>query len=173
MQNDENLNRYEWIVVLSLIVLLGMITFITHKHWFSGQSRQFADPHHAYDLKIQIQIQGAVEFPGTYSLEKGATMEDALSLAKPAANADLKKLLLSKKIRDGQMIKVPAKEYITVYLKGAVEHPGALIVPKGTLMEELIGLTQFPPGADLSKLMRKRKLKEGETIKVLFENQGS
>lgn len=166
MHENEKLEKHEWIVILSLILLLGSITFVTHKQGFSLPLRQHSEPHYVYDQKMHIRIEGAVEFPGTYPAERGATMQEVLHFAKPDANADLKKLPLTKKLRDGQTIKVPAKEYITIFVEGAVEQPGALKVAKGAKLEELIELIAFAPGADLDKLKRKRRLKEGETIKV-------
>lgn len=171
MKEKEQLNTYEWIVVLSLILLMCTITVITHKHWFLSPSRQYSEPHYVYDQKIQVRIEGAVESPGIYSVEKGAKIEDVLVKAKPAVNADLKKLIPTKKVRDGQTIKVPTLELITIYLEGAVKQPGAKLVPKGTEMEDLLSLVEFKKDADLAKLKRKKRLKEGEIVKVQHEKR--
>lgn len=169
MRESEKLNNYEWIVVFSLILLMATITFVTHKHWFSLAPEKHFEPHYVLDQKIYVRVEGAVESPGNYILERGNTIENALALAKPAANADLKKIHVSRKVKDGQIIKVPAIEYITIYLEGAVEHPGALVLPKGTLMEDIISIAHFKERADLSKLQTKRRLKEGEKVKVLLQ----
>lgn len=171
MQNQEHLNRYEWIVVLSLILLMAVLTWITHQQWFLDTPEALSQPLYTHEGKIYVFIEGAVEFPGSYQLDKGSTIENALALAKPTENADLKEMLLSKKMRDGQRIIVPKKEYIRIYLKEAVEHSGELIVPKGTMLEELPDLVHLKKGADIKKLQRKRKLKDGDVVKVLFEKQ--
>lgn len=156
-------------VVLSLILLMAAITCITHKHWFSLAPQQYSAPHYVHEQKINVRIEGAVEAPGIYNVERGANIQEVLAQAKPASNADTKKMALTKKVRDGQTINVPAKEYITIYLEGAVEHPGAIVVPKGMLMEELIGFAPFTEGADLGKIKQKKRLKEGQIIKIQTE----
>lgn len=171
--HDKTLNKHEWIVVFSLVLLMAAITFVTHRHWFAIQPKHYSEPHYVYDQKIQVRIEGAVELPGTYELGKGAKVEDLLFLAKPAVNADLKKIVLTRKVRDGQTIHVPILEYITIYLEGAVERSGAFIVPKGTFLEDLLGLVRFSEGADLGKMRGKKRLKEGEIVKVAFQKNPS
>ncbi len=173
MNENENLDNHEWIVVFSLIILLGMITFITHKHWFSSYPRPYSDPLYVYSQQIQVHIEGAVQSPGLYLIEKNSTLKDLLIRAQPTAEADLKKLSMSKKIKDGQMIKVPSKEYITVYLEGAVKFPGAKIIPKGSVMEELLASIELIENADLSKIKLKKRLKEGDVLKIPSAKFGS
>lgn len=173
MTDEETLNREEWIVTLSLIILITLVTLITHKHWFTCSSERYSSPHYAYEQKIKVQVTGAVDCPGFYTVDKGANMEAVLALAKPSLNADLKKITLAKKVREGQLIHIPTMEYINIQLEGAVECPGVVQVPKGTLMEELIGLIQFKEQADLSKLKKRKKLKDGEYVKVSYTKKPS
>lgn len=170
MQNSETrLNKDEWIVVLSLLGLLATLTFATHKHWFTDTPRQYSDSHVVYNSSICVKVEGEVEHPGFYTMKKGDRIEDVLSLAKPKKTADLKKVAFAKKIQDGQTLRVPPLEWITIYLEGAVEKPGPLLLPKGATIEEVLKHAKFKPQADLNKLRKKKKLKDGEIVKVLFD----
>lgn len=167
MDENERLDNHEWIVVISLITLIGIVTFITHKHWFSTYSRQYSNPHYVYDEKIHVRIEGAVESPGIYSIKRNTPLKDVLVQAQPTSQADLKKVS-TKKLKDGQTIIIPQKEFITIYLEGAVKKQGALVVPKGTKVEELLILIEMDDQADLSKLNFRRRLKEGDIIKIPY-----
>lgn len=166
MKASEKLSSHEWIVVFSLIALMSTMTYATHKHWFKSSPTQNLQRYDVYDLKINVKVEGAVDYPGVYCIDKGSCVEDVLLQAKPSTNADVNKISKTKKVRDGQIIKIPAKEYITIYLEGAVEHPGALILPKGATMAELISLVEVKKNADLSQLKRDKRLKEGDIIKI-------
>ena len=87
-------------------------------------------------------------------------------MALPLPEADLSKLKLKSKLKDGQVIKILAKEWITVYLEGAVEEQGALKVLKGTKLQDLSESVHFLPDADSAKLNKKRVLKDEEVINV-------
>ncbi len=168
MAEEKKLNNSEWMVVLSLILLLFTLTWVTHRNNLSLLSRDYSEPQFILDPQIQVRVEGAVEYPGVYIVERGALVQDVLIKAQPTNQADLKRLSQNKKVRDGQTLKIPSKEYISIQLKGAVEKPGVIVVAKGTLMHELPTLVKFSPGANLNKLQQKRKLKEGEVIQVDF-----
>lgn len=165
MKNQERLNSQEWIVVLSLILLMSVITYITHRPRIISP-QYHSKPHDLISNKICVHIKGAVENPSVYIVEKGSTIGEVLSEARLLPNADLSHMLLEKKLKDGQLIKVPKKETISIYLEGAVKYPGEMIIPKGTVLEELLTLVELAEDADTSKLRRKKKLKNGEIIKV-------
>ena len=116
-----------------------------------------------------MTIKGAITHSGIHELKRGARLKDLLALAVPASDADLKKLKVNSKLRDGQVIKVPTLEWITVHLKGAIEQEGPLKVLKGTKMEDLIEQVAFLPEADRAKLKKKRLLKNDEVIQVALK----
>lgn len=166
MSKNENLNPYEWIVVLSLISLLATITYFTHKDWLKNPVLDNSKAHYVYERELSVKVEGAVEFPGTMRVLKGSTIEDVLTKARPKPEADLKKVFLEKKVRDGQIITIPSVEMFTVQIKGSLSDSESIFVPKGTTLEDLINLVEWPESADLEKLKKKRKIKDGEIVKV-------
>jgi hypothetical protein len=176
MREDEALNKSEWMVVLTLILLMGMLTFVSHRHWLSANPISYSNSVSITDLEdsqVHVWVEGAVERPGGYHVAKGSKIQDVLLLAKPAQNADLKKISPAKKIKEGQVIKIPRLEYLTIYLEGAVDESGPLIVPKGTTRSDLLSLVHFKKEADLEQLKSKKRLKEGERVVVLFQKTAS
>lgn len=59
--------------------------------------------------KIVVHVVGAVERPGVYELMSDGRVQDAVSLAGLAANADPDQLNLARSIHDGEKIMVPAQ----------------------------------------------------------------
>lgn len=123
-------------------------------------------PHHTLAQEVEVTVEGAVEKPGSYQVQRGATLREVLSQAVPTRHADLKRLKLDKTVRQGQVIKVPEYQMIAVHLKGAVVSPQTLSLPKGSRLSDLIPLLEFEPDANVKQLQKKRRLKDGETITV-------
>ncbi|KIC72776.1 hypothetical protein DB42_CT00500 [Neochlamydia sp. EPS4] len=170
MAPKENLPKREWVVIICLILFMIVLTCLTHKHRFLS-SRKYSEPHHLYNRQQTVRVEGAVEYPGLYNVEKTATLANVLEQAKVHLEADLSKISLNKKVNNSQLIKVPYKEYITVRVEGAVKKRGSLTVLRGTLMEDLIKLIEPLEKADVGRLKRKRKLRDGEIIKVLIKEK--
>ena len=59
---------------------------------------------------VTVHVTGAVESPGVYRLPLGARVNDAVEKAKPTEAADLSRLNLAERLRDGEKIVVPAYE---------------------------------------------------------------
>jgi competence protein ComEA len=59
---------------------------------------------------VTVHVTGAVESPGVYRLPLGARVTDAVEKAKPAEAADLSRLNLAERLRDGEKIVVPVYE---------------------------------------------------------------
>jgi NADH:ubiquinone oxidoreductase subunit F (NADH-binding) len=169
MQNQPRISNGEWMVVAGLVILMGVITYTSHSHWLTSQPVKYDTPHYLDSTEISVRIEGAVKSPGIYKVHKGATVGDIVQLAGAADNADLKRMVVERKVREGQTIKVLAKEYITIYLKGAVKLPGATIVPKGTTMQELIERFEWPNEADLEALKQGKRRKDGQIVKVGYK----
>lgn len=173
MQSDsaspKSINRlpvHEWLAVVSILILLFGITFIV---WWSGDtgiSMQRGTPYYIVDQDIEVVVDGAVEKPGSYIVKRGARISDVLALAGELPDSDLRRLRVERKVRNGQIIKVPHRPMITVYLEGAVKAPHSITIPKGSSLSDIIPLIEFEEGAHVDKLRRKRRLKDGEIIKV-------
>ncbi len=156
----------EW---LAVIILIGAFTLITIVSFLNDRSIPENVNNNAHFLKpqhIDVHIQGAVINPGNYKLKIDSKLKDLLTLAIPNDEADLKLLKLDSKLRNGQVVKVTVKPYISINVSGAVKNPGTILVPKGTSLRDISQYVQFTQGANLDKMNRKRILKDEENIHV-------
>ncbi len=106
-----------------------------------------------------------------YEMKKGCKVKELWALCRPLPDANLSRYKPNQFIRDGQLVIVPLKEYITVYLEGAVFPQGPLRVMKGTQVRELKGLVELFPNADREKLNKTRRLKDQEIIHIPLKNK--
>ncbi|MBA3957533.1 MAG: SLBB domain-containing protein [Parachlamydiaceae bacterium] len=165
-QEQPRLPTHEWITVLVILFLLATLTGVVLASSNSIGTRELGTPHYIVDREIEVFIEGAVEKPGAYKIERGACVSDLLALASIAPDADTRKLKLDKKLRKGQVIKIPHRPMITVHVEGAVKTPGAILVPKGSVVSDLASRLDLLEEADGKSLRRKRRLKDGEVIKI-------
>jgi SLBB domain len=167
MDKSENpsLYAYEWISVAFICTFVTLLIFITI---FNGSSNAALDPipHYIIEQEIIVKVEGAVQNPGFYQMRKGNKIKDILQKVTLSPEADLRKVKTEMKLRNGQIVKIPHKSMFTIFLKGAVESPGPLLVEKETKLEDLMHLIRFQDQANLSKLKRKRRLKDKEIIYI-------
>ncbi len=159
---------YEWLAIISIILFIGTLSLgvLVFPNSGNSNSNPPLPPHYISDQTIEVVIEGAVTHPGVYKLTRGAKLQELLEKAKPLELADIKKLKVNKVLRTGQVIKVPQIKTITISIKGAVKSAGTITLAKGTRVSDLIEKLEFIDGADISKLKKKRLLKDGEEIHV-------
>lgn len=165
-QEAPRLPVHEWAAV---VIIMGLLLGITAIVWWHGDSSiptQVGPPHYIVDQEIEVYVEGAVEKPGPMLVKRGERLSEVLEKAVLMPDSDLRRLKLMKKVRSGQVIKVPHRPMISVMIEGAVETPGPVTLPKGSSVSDLIPLIKFQEGAQTEKLQRKRRLKDGEVITV-------
>ena len=162
----QKLPLHEWLAVLTIILALLLLIVVTTFQGSGTLPETTGEPHYLVAQEVEVTVEGAVENPGTYILKKGAQVKDVLELAKPVPQADLRKINPEVKLRDGRILKVPLMPMIRVTLEGAVSQSGTIQVRKGTRLQELAEMPLFRDDADLSSLDKKRKLKDGEIVRV-------
>ncbi len=155
---------HEWLAIACIIGCLALLTIISRSASMPSVSTE--DSHYLTPPTIEVTIDGAVAHPGKYQLKKNSILQDLLDKAQVLPLADLKRMRLKSKLRQGQMVYVGFQEMITVVLEGAVIHPGPQQFPKGARLIDLKDKALFLPEADLRLLEKKRKLKPDEVISV-------
>lgn len=115
---------------------------------------------------IEVTITGPVMVPGTYLLPKGTDLTRLLEKAKPLPEANVEPLLKNNKLTNHQVVRVPCRPTITVYVQGAVEKPGALRVPRGTRVKDLQKYVTLKEGADPTVFQKKGKLRQHDVVFV-------
>lgn len=159
-----SLPLHEWII----IVLFCLILMALSAYALAGQ-RKIPVPkvEEVRKIVLEVKIGGEVAHPGTYSLPLKSTMKELLAQAEPLSSADLSQLNYRKKLRDGQVINIPTRAWITIQLAGMVEEPGPLKILSGTRIQELVGQLKLLPEADAKALSKRRSfLFEGDTLNV-------
>lgn len=168
-QPKPKLQMYEWLAVyaiLSVLVLLTAFSMLGTKDPLieTGEARYTINP------MAEVYLQGAVEKPGRHQVKSGSTVGELLEKVKPLPGADLRKVKPDKKLRAGQIVKIPARVMLTVTVKGAVKREGSFRVPKGVSYGEIGSYIDLAEHADMSKLKKNRKIKEGETVQIPSKN---
>lgn len=157
---------HEWIIITLLMAIMAMLAILVIMNRSKAEPLTM-QPHEVVSSNLYVSIQGAVSKPGNYTLKKGATVRDLVELAELCPEADQTQIKWKNRLREGQIVKIPTRKMITIYLTGAVTHPGPLNVLSGTRLEELSKQITFLPEADVKKLNKKRYLKDQEVVEVL------
>jgi hypothetical protein len=160
------LGVFEWLALTTIIGLLGMLTAVSFIRTEKPSLVDLESPFMLVNPEVAVNVEGAVESPGSYRLKKGSLVKEAIALAKLMPDADMRKIKLEAKIRPGKKIHVPKIQMLTIHLQGAVEECGSLQVPKGTRLNDLVKIAKFHADASLETLQKKRLLKNNETIYV-------
>ena len=93
---------------------------------------------------VFVHVVGAIEQPGTYTLNNGARLIDVMEMAGgPVAGADTDAVDLALRLQDGQRYYLPfrgeqAVGDVTVHIAGAVAEPGLYVLPIGTRLIDAI-----------------------------------
>lgn len=192
---NENINKYKLPLGLSVVGMVLIIGGLASTNLFSNLGSNSANPK-SYSKKsitttfsgpIKIDIGGAVNNPGVYSLEQGARIEDAIKKASGfAANASVnyisKQLNLSQKVSDGMKIYIPFEgdQYSSSQVAG-INTSGKIGINSATQaqLEALPGIGAVTAGkiilarpyADLEELKIKKVVSKAvfEKIKDLVE----
>ncbi len=112
---SEALNQYKWPILLSflgLVLILGGVSLNKPKAKVEYSAKSMVGSSPAKSIKVDVA--GAVETPGVYSLTTDSRVEDAINLAggfdpKVSQEYISKTLNLSQKVSDGQKIYIPFK----------------------------------------------------------------
>lgn len=114
--------RYKFIVLIVAIITLAFILIPKKENKIDEVSivEDFNMPEinksFTEEEKIKIDIKGAVVNPGTYELDLGARVQDAINKAGGLSqNANIEYINLSKKLKDEMVIIIYTNEYIKEY----------------------------------------------------------
>jgi competence protein ComEA len=97
---------------------------------------------------VTVYVGGAVERPGLYTLAAGSRLADAVERAVPLASADVSRVPLAERLRDGQSIIVPERSSHAPGLpsEAATEAPVSRLIDLNTApVEELQTLPGIGP----------------------------
>lgn len=91
----QRLPIHEWLAVVVIIFTFLLLTIIS----LSNYEKAITETElvaHSQPL-IEITVEGAVKFPGTYQVEKGTPILEVINQAEPLPTADLKRFTAANK----------------------------------------------------------------------------
>lgn len=99
---SESLTCQEQMSVTLVIATLTFFTCLAYLNTPYPQATSQTTPHYIKDLHIEVTVDGAVAYPGTYIVTKGSTVGTLLEKVKPLPDADLRKVNPSTKLRSAK-----------------------------------------------------------------------
>ena len=161
MQNTALLLHERAVVFLMLIILstIGITAF-------SERSKHTKEKSAA----LCVRVIGEVEEEAIVHVSPGATIADALASITFTECADPQKLAYDMRLVKDQVVVVPKKGTLSIFVNGAVEKEELLSLKEGATFLDLRKKIHLQTSADTKAFFRKRrKLKEGETITIAFK----
>lgn len=163
---------HEWLAVCLLLAVMCGLTCFSWTQYSQSLPIPLDHPwiaqEEARQQQIEVTVEGAVRYPGSHLLPRGSRLGMLLDQVEPLAEADLRHIKRSQKLRDGQHVQVSERPWITIYLSGAVKRPGAHRVREGTHLSALPEVCPLHPQAERKSLKSKRVLVDEEHIHVPF-----
>lgn len=99
--------RFGLLIGAALGMLLG---FAIARHWSSEEDLIVRIEPISTPSVIIVYVTGAVERPGLYTVPSDARVAQAVELAGPRVEADLAKIPMAERLRDGQTVAVPVRQ---------------------------------------------------------------
>ena len=129
---------------------------------------------------VFVHVVGAIEQPGTYTLNNGARLIDVMEMAGgPVAGADTDAVDLALRLQDGQRYYLPfrgeqAVGDVTVHIAGAVAEPGLYVLPIGTrLIDAIMAAGGVLSTSDIHALNLAQPFRTGRVMPFLKPERGS
>ena len=163
-----SLRVHEWLAIALVLGFLVGLTTLTSINRSRESVKLNCELYSRQFSGFDVYIKGAVDHPGVYHIQSEMKMRKLLNLAQLKSHADIRRFNPETVVKKSRVINVPAKEMITITLKGAVKAQKSLSLPKNSRLEDLITQGEFSDDADLNALKKKRRLKAGEVVVVPF-----
>ncbi|PIS02605.1 MAG: hypothetical protein COT85_04800 [Chlamydiae bacterium CG10_big_fil_rev_8_21_14_0_10_42_34] len=160
----KSLPSSEWILVLSLMVVMGALVFISKVNVYRYAS-SLIQVEESQEM-ILVRISGAVTKPGEYLVPAGMRVVDVLKKSRPKPWADLAGVSPKELVESPLDIKVKELAEITVTVCGAVTKPQEITLSARSRLSDLKSKISFEKDADKSVFRRRRVLRNGEKIDV-------
>lgn len=104
---QEKLPPGEWLIIIAIVAVMLLLTGVSMLSDRRMTAFVADSPHHLISQDIDVFVEGAVERSGAFKIQRGATVEDIMALAKPLPEANLSKLKMKSKLRNGQRVRIP------------------------------------------------------------------
>lgn len=106
----KHLPVHEWLAIASILLMLGTLTTIILLSGDPEIPSQLGTPQYTVAQEIEVFVKGAVENPRKLYLKRGAVLRDLLDQIVLLPEADLRRLNLDRKLRNGSVVKIPVRK---------------------------------------------------------------
>jgi len=168
----KSLETSEWLLAVSLILILASLFTISHLHKGRKQSQwthYFVRATEPFD----ITITGEVLHPGTFTALPGTRLGDLVKKSRPKRFANLRSLDLDRPIESSMEIVIAKLNEISIRVEGAVSEPVDLKLPTGSRIYDLKSKIQCSKDADPKFFKQRRLLKDKETLIIPAKAKGT
>lgn len=108
-EKTERLPVHEWMAVVFIIGTLFLISSLTLLNDVSVDDVLTGEPHYLRNSLIEIKVEGAVRYPGTYRVVKGSPVREVLEQAEPLPEAYLNPKSFNGTVQKRRTIRVKTK----------------------------------------------------------------
>lgn len=159
-KRKKKVTHSEWLFLLSIV---GLLVWLSLNSYLTQDSSQKVVEKAILQDKMVVYIDGAIDKPGRYEIQRGTTLKELLDKALVKKESDLSHLQLKDEVQSNT-IYIPYQRKIMVHIRGWVKQPLDLLVYRKSKICDLIDKIELLPNADNKILSKKRYLKDGETI---------
>ena len=118
---------------------------------------------------ISVYVVGEIKDAKVVRTWSGATVSDVVGYVQFTEMADLNKLVFDAPVSQGQILVIPRKGVLSVFVSGAVAKNELFLFEDGATFLDLKERIKFDQKADVRAFARKRRaLKDGETVFIKF-----
>jgi len=121
---------------------------------------------------VSVKVVGAVE-PKTIPAPRGATVDEVLSQVVCLADADFQEVDGARQLLKDEIVVVPYRDRLTLYMRGAVQEERVLVVERGARAREILSQVVPTKEADVQRFLRRRKFINGTVIDIFPRKDSS
>lgn len=150
------LPAHEWAAVITFITILAFIVilnFVVNK-----RDAHLTLPAHLTN-EIHITLDGAVATPKTVKVKQGTKLTEIIEEVDFLDEADLSSVDFEKPRKHDQIIVIPSKKMMTVFLEGDVSPKGAYTLETDSSLSDLYHQLGKPQPSNNRKLIHEEVLK--------------
>lgn len=160
-QNEPpSLRLHEYLALFIMLLLLATAGVLS----FSSRPKKLAG------APLSIYVVGEVQEEKEVLVPQGAQIADVLAQIQITELADLDKMAHDAPVTSGQILVIPRKGALSVYVKGTLAKNEVLYFDEGATFSDLRERIKLDQKADARSLLRKKRaLKDGEVVCIQFK----
>lgn len=160
-EEASNLSPREYVAVFLMLLMLSTLGILS----FTSRSMK-----QDLGVPLSIHVVGEVNQEQVVQVPQGAQVADVLAQVHFTSSADLEKMSHDAPVSQGQILVIPRKGSLSVYVKGAVAKSEVLFFEEGATFLDLQESVKLDQKADRRAFFRKKRaLKDGEIVCVQFK----